>query len=955
MKNLFGQIAPPPRLLFTSVIVFLILFSNSIIFGQNNDCIEPNFPFDGIPKTPLCEEIGDMQFDLYVGEGTTTTHSSQIGNPLPTHEIRVVGNFTIDNNFLLNNSTVMIDPDVSIIIEEDAHLIIDNSSLFACDQLWNGISMNDFSSITTRNNTIIEDAKAAIQSSDKVYTFLKIDDTRFNRNRIGLSLLNPNMLPHGPSVITFNSNSFECDAPLNGTDLEVTFAGIELENTQLYVKGNKDRENTFIGLQNGINAIGISSLKISYFEFENILNTGIVNEKTNLNASFCKFTQGKNRDIEANLISDLVVQDSEFSFVDNTISGGGGTLGRVSIYGENFRINSNVDIKNNHFLHEELNSTRNSLCIFFKAGIVETGTRVNLFDNYFTYHQRQGDCIKIEGDYLNANSLRIEFNKFLDCGDSQNLIHVNDGGKQNLAIVNNIIDGNNNSVNPAISPNNGINLEGSIGFNNEVSSNRYLVDLTTFLDNANATIAIRTTNFFNTTYCDNSFADVPVGLSFNGVNLGTLMRSNEFIGGSRMLRLNGIIGDQGNQGANHNGNTWRRLFSGASPIAHAECISENCDLSRILVHTEQVTSRLGTTPEYYPAFVSPQSDWFTVDLTGIPIDFCANQFTGGEKPELLFTKTANGELDEETGVVWEAEKYLYKQLIESPETIGESNATNIFVGLHQDSNIESFYEISNRYQAAFDNPALVDELKELKINKQLIGDQIDLVESEIESIGVTENLQMQKEDLLSRDFEIDGLISEIIATYNTHLADGLLVAFNLNNKITTSALHEINEKAVNRILISSIINRSDDLAGQDLNLLLSIAMQCPQTGGIAVYKARGMLPTCERIDLEDDFNSCYPEEIIEERTSEEPIKNASRTQEFTLFPNPASDYFEFNKIKEAEGELKIIDALGREYLSRKFSMNDWHLKFQLDMPKGIYFCSVYWDDGTSYMQSLFIQ
>lgn len=132
MNKFTRQSAPFHKLnlLLFTLLLCTFLFSSNLLYSQRISCEEPTtFPFTEIPESTQCEQLSGIEFDLYVGAGTPITHSSQI-SLIPSHEIRVVGNFIIDNNFLLPNSIVMIDPNVSIVIQEGAHLTIDNSTLF---------------------------------------------------------------------------------------------------------------------------------------------------------------------------------------------------------------------------------------------------------------------------------------------------------------------------------------------------------------------------------------------------------------------------------------------------------------------------------------------------------------------------------------------------------------------------------------------------------------------------------------------------------------------------------------------------------------------------------------------------------------------------------------------------------------------------------------------------------
>jgi hypothetical protein len=155
MKNKFKTFRTVKTVVcsFNPLSIFLLmlgLFLSGALQGQSepdDPCKENEFPFTGVPETTLCDELGGITYDLFIGVGTPITHSSQI-SPLPSKQIRIVGDFTIDNNFLLDLAVVNIDPGVSILMDANATLTIDNSKLFACTGMWNGIVMGDFTTVS---------------------------------------------------------------------------------------------------------------------------------------------------------------------------------------------------------------------------------------------------------------------------------------------------------------------------------------------------------------------------------------------------------------------------------------------------------------------------------------------------------------------------------------------------------------------------------------------------------------------------------------------------------------------------------------------------------------------------------------------------------------------------------------------------------------------------------------
>lgn len=181
--------------------IFLLITSSFPVFGQRpivdlgsvfgegfrKNCIEKeDYPFTGVPEITLCEEYYDFECRIEIGEGTVHPRSSLVGATFLNGEVCIVGNFIADDPFTFVDAVVKINPGVVIDMDVGTSLSIDNSKLFACGNLWAGIKVGFASIIQTSNFSVIEDAETAISVNG--FSVLNIQETIFNRNRIGISL-----------------------------------------------------------------------------------------------------------------------------------------------------------------------------------------------------------------------------------------------------------------------------------------------------------------------------------------------------------------------------------------------------------------------------------------------------------------------------------------------------------------------------------------------------------------------------------------------------------------------------------------------------------------------------------------------------------------------------------------------------------------------------------------------
>jgi hypothetical protein len=246
-----------PRHLNGFINLLLVLFTSNIFSQEafSPKCNDSNLTFNGIPSITLCEENINFVCEHQIGLGTQKTKASDLGTSILSGNICIVGDFLVDIPFTFLDATIKINPDVKIIVKESINgydagsiLSVNNSKLFSCDKMWEGISLGFLSAIFT-DNTVIEDARKAIQASTLCGIY--VQRTTFNRNYIGMDLTSsyPGSSP-GPLVWSFVSNKFTCSAPLNGTTSEITMCGIKLKDAFLYTFLNYS--NYFSDIKYGI-------------------------------------------------------------------------------------------------------------------------------------------------------------------------------------------------------------------------------------------------------------------------------------------------------------------------------------------------------------------------------------------------------------------------------------------------------------------------------------------------------------------------------------------------------------------------------------------------------------------------------------------------------------------------------------------------------------------------------
>ena len=113
-----------------------------------------------------------------------------------------------------------------------------------------------------------------------------------------------------------------------------------------------------------------------------------------------------------------------------------------------------------------------------------------------------------------------------------------------------------------------------------------------------------------------------------------------------------------------------------------------------------------------------------------------------------------------------------------------------------------------------------------------------------------------------------------------HLAQAYLI----NEGVATYEIPYINEKTVNRIQVIYLLNGLDSTE-QHIDELTGIAMQCPYSGGRAVYRARSILSLLNIDSVYDDAVICSPEGNYRSPLNN---KESEKENEIKIIPNPAN-------------------------------------------------------------------
>jgi len=154
------------------------------------------------------------------------------------------------------------------------------------------------------------------------------------------------------------------------------------------------------------------------------------------------------------------------------------------------------------------------------------------------------------------------------------------------------------------------------------------------------------------------------------------------------------------------------------------------------------------------------------------------------------------------------------------------------------------------------------------------------------------------------------------------------------SEVSTNKIYEANFKDALNLRIDAF-KQGRDWSQDEINLLESIANQCPNTGGKGVGLTRGLLGKDFR-DY-DDSELCGGLESRSEKSSKKNIGFIS--------PNPVRDYLDISlPYKFENGSVRIFNPLGQIVFNKTLNKNDSQIRIKPLLKSGIYTVNVVLDN-----------
>jgi hypothetical protein len=802
--------------------------------------------------------------------------------------ILVAGKFYVNGTFSLNNCIVYVSAGGQLIVQSGGVLNLNNSSLQSCDTLWRGIEVMS-SGVLNLTGSTLSDAENGILLRHQGRT--KVHDSYFYDNIIGINA-QPELLTtdgYGLAQLFVVGTEFKranglkpgyVGQPYHGT---VPLCGIWLNKMFCTIGDDGFNENHFSKLVYGIYSQN-SSLSLTNSSFKAIYNHNSWNTKA-------KGTAVVSWGNALNTLGDLVFRPvvNGMATIDQCDRGVYASYSGVDIAG--------------------LNITK------VLTGIYAVHGQLRVFD--------------IQNNHIEAKSYGIYLSR------NENALYINVDGNQiimkgsakgegiTLDEWNNVVSANyyinSNSItlwDAAYGIKSSYTLKPQINYNTiyQYTTGSVLTHSTgiALLGSDTATVSC---NYMTTNYPSDSSNFVSIGMEIAqsksfvvncnkiryhncGVYMGgdcqnkNIYRGNDVDSCDMGLYLNGaaVIGQQ-----LHKGNRWLNV---SNKINAANVGTPSS--SRIIVHAPVNTI-------WHPFNISPNGQWF-FPQTGTPENCnntCEAAFTNAEDTLLLYSiardSAISTEFVDETKSI--AKQNLY-DLLDINDTLRNSDSVlTIFYLNNQTTSLGQFNTVKDYQKSGLGISAYFSNLLELTDSLiKITKDSLTIMDS-LTKNNTNLNYEIIYENLISQlnnyQNTYKNLMQQIVALQDGNWSAGKTI----NASVQPNSTPETNVKTMNEIL-ATIMQLGEDSIASQVNTILSIAMQCPYSGGVSVYLARNIIREWNDSLIYDDKTSCLQQGIYRFAENNFDFKNYTAI-DFDLVPNPADHKTEVRILTPVDALTKI--------------------------------------------------
>jgi len=349
-------------------------------------------------------------------------------------------------------------------------------------------------------------------------------------------------------------------------------------------------------------------------------------------------------------------------------------------------------------------------------------------------------------------------------------------------------------------------------------------------------------------------------------------------------------------------------------------------------------------PLSFPPNIFPTSDWF-LNQPGTAINECNNVIgcitarNQEREPNYLVNllKIAENTKDSslfEDESLWQKNDYLFRQLSKN-DSLKQlyPNLTARFDSLDTTAMAVISKVLIDMNKLYLGNASQQSQYFSLITNKLNLWQSLQEANANNDSItaaSLANQLMIVENALVILNAQID------ITSQNLRAA-----LLNTITQISPSNLIESNFKTVIQIYLENMYKDSIGDLLNDENIILSIANQCPLSGGDAVFMARFLY---EYIQPNINYNDDFICNAVSNERRENKSKQVSKEQfmnKTTLLPNPSNGQINIFNSSAEIGQIKITEISGKVVLLKDFNQGQHFVSLDCSiLTKGIYFVEI---------------
>lgn len=798
-----------------------------------------------------------VQNPTIIGQtGQVTNYSSYASGVLGSGCYVFQGTVQIDINVLIDNCTLEMEAGSEIKILSSKRLNLTGSTIYACDTLWKGITVNSGARLWASGNDIY-DAQYAIKPSGTATVTLY--DNEFYHNYVAfyipgtgsttsihnVRLIFQNNIIDNPSIsggatgLLRRPNFSGMSPNPNGR----AFAGIYVNNANLII-GSKSLaspsyRNYISNVMVGVNA-RYCKLECHRLIINNMLSHGNSNRSYTVAAGVGILVRDCNLQATRDTITNAICG----------ISGDHSWLANISLNEIGYvraGIHDIAAYNSPEILDNEIHHTSNlGIKITFPVALLAPLISYNRISTDGTTPSESfmigislnkvnnksfGGVLSWNELVLHSKSNGIDIRDCDNIGVGYNTISFSDASQQGLT---------------------------GVGIVHNDTRNGFVIENTvTAASGFNKIVGFHSFNAGNTRYCCNYTSGTDYGFNF----LGNCRRTNgfghnEIRGLSAGLRLaaSTMMGNQFDKG-----NLWLGSFPTATYYKGAAVnVGNLTDIKSSSFYVESCDAPLWPPTLYpYQNCDGNQSNWFRrSDGTS---DDCNEDY-------LCDAEFLNPDRELEFADIDEGDEYLARGQMAN----GDYGFTLDYEGrrqllerlrldagaLNQNSYVDSFYSASSGTSYAelmeidFDldtllsySSSILETLDELKEGFRLSSDSISILDSLItissNNTDSTSAINLREAQLA----EMDTLLMDLLDLWDDHqntVISGKEDLIDANDLVDSENIIDSNEVVVNAMYLEMLAEYDFSFSESQADQLLDVAEQCPREGGVIVYQARAL-------------------------------------------------------------------------------------------------------------------